>query len=500
MIDFWNSLLNRAKAMPDSIALISENENITYQELIERIEIARNELRRADVSALALFSDNSPDWIMADIAALVSNIPLVPVPLFFSASQIIHAIKDSCVDAVLTDRPEQLLSLLEQSKIRAEYTEVIGGLRLIKLNDVNLKSELINRYVAKVTYTSGTTGEPKGVCLSREQIETVAQSLLEITQANANDRHLCLTPLSTLLENIAGVYVPFLAGACIHVLPLQHIGLNGAAGLDANKMLRALRKCNATSGIMVPAMLQGLVSAVKLSGKLPSSLRFLAVGGAPVSDSLLAEAELLGIPVYEGYGLSECSSVVALNSNASKKRGSVGKVLPHLSATVSAEGEIVIEGANFLGYLGEKNAERFFATGDIGYLDAEGYLFLTGRKKTSFITSFGRNISPEWIERELTFHPDILQAAVFGESRAFNIAVIFPRSGASKDEIVETFELVNKKLPDYARVKKWISAAEPFTLTNRQLTSNGRLKRDAIWSAYSHAIESIYQENLHDVL
>ena len=281
-----------------------------------------------------------------------------------------------------------------------------------------------------MTFTSGTTGEPKGACLSREVMETVAESLGFASEARRDDRHLCLLPLATLLENIGGIFTPLLAGATVCLPKLAAVGLSGSSGLDVGRLMAALNEWQASSAIMVPQMLQALVMAGQAGAALPRSLRYLAVGGAPVSARLLDNARALGLPVHEGYGLSECGSVVAVNRPGESRAGSVGKPLPHVRIDFAGDGEILIHGTPLArvsrraGLSGRRRG--VLATGDLGYLDSDGFLFLTGRKKNIFITSFGRNVAPEWVEGELVAQTGIAQAAIFGESRPFNSAVIVP--------------------------------------------------------------------------
>ena len=495
----FRAVTRHAQQWPDAPALQGTEYALSYAELAQQLQRVGSALRKAGVNALGLLADNGVAWAVADLSALFANILLVPLPPFFSAQQLQHAIRDSGVDAILTDQPERVEELLS-GKCRRVVSDAFGGLHLMQLT---LTSSVdIPAHTAKITYTSGTTGQPKGVCLGRDAMESVAQSLCNASLAGPEDRHLCVLPLSTLLENIGGIYVPLLAGACSCVLPLRQVGLQGAAALDVGQMLKSLHESRASTIIMVPQMLHAMVTALGMGTPVPSQLRFIAVGGAPVAPRLLARAQQLGLPVYEGYGLSECASVVALNAPGCNKPGSVGRPLPHVRLKFADDGEIKVGGAVFSGYLGlaeSADAEGFWSTGDMGYLDDEGYLHLSGRKKNMFITSFGRNVAPEWVERELTIHPAIAQAAVFGEAQPWNAAVLVPRplpGVEMKSAVDEALAAANQALPDYARIKKWVVASEPFTPQNGLLTANGRLRRDEIWSRYEAAVGKLYEDGV----
>ena len=153
-------------------------------------------------------------------------------------------------------------------------------------------------------------------------------------------------------------------------------------------------------------------------------------------------------------------------------------------------------GQAFLGYVGEAPRDPLaaVATGDTGYLDADGFLHLDGRKKNLFVTAYGRNVAPEWVERELCLMPAILQAAIFGEARPFNVAVIVSR--APDPQVEAALSAVNAALPDYARVTAWLRADAPFSVANSQLTPNGRLRRAAILAAYGERINRFYEETV----
>lgn len=486
------ALRRHAVTTPGKVALQDERGSLTYGELWPEIARLSERLQGgAAPQAIALHCDNGRDWLLADLAAQAAGIPTIPLPLFFSAAQIDHALKTAGVDQLITDQPDRLLAALQFSGVSAE--PLSGGLQRIRLPAPG--SVALPEGTSKVTFTSGTTGAPKGVCLSREAMETVAESLALASAASPDDRHLCLLPLATLLENIGGIYVPLLAGATVCLPRLASVGLAGSSGLDVGRLIAALGDWLASTAIMVPQMLQAMVAAAQAGVSLPRGLRYLAVGGAPVSSQLLENSKALGLPVYEGYGLSECASVVAVNRPGESRPGSVGKLLPHVRIDFSDDGEILVGAAHWLGYLGDRaqpRADDLFATGDLGYLDEDGFLFITGRKKNIFITSFGRNVAPEWVEGELLAQPGIAQAAIFGEARPFNSAVIVAQRGTPPDAIDAALRQANRLLPDYAQVRAWVSASEPFTVGNGMATANGRLKRNEIFGKYAFQIDALY--------
>jgi len=153
-----------------------------------------------------------------------------------------------------------------------------------------------------------------------------------------------------------------------------------------------------------------------------------------------------------------------------------------------------------LGYLGSKSTPEEIATGDRGYFDDEGYLHVTGRLKNILITSFGRNISPEWIERELLSCPEIAQAAVVGDGRAFLSALLQPTSPAvSPAAMTAAIARVNAGLPDYAKLGAWRQPEEPFSVANGLLTANGRPRRPQIAEAHAELIASLYADSIKEV-
>ncbi len=222
------------------------------------------------------------------------------------------------------------------------------------------------------------------MCLSGPALEAIAESVAGATRELAIERHLCILPLATLLENVAGLYAPLLRGATCVVPPSSVTGMS-YGGLDAARLLGTLSREQPNSLILVPELLQVLVVAAERGWQPPPSLQFVAVGGAKVSRELLERADAAGIPVYEGYGLSECASVVCLNTPASRRAGTVGRPLPHVRVRVDAAGQVHVAGNTMLGYLGDppRAPHDEIATGDLGVFDADGYLQLHGRMRQS---------------------------------------------------------------------------------------------------------------------
>ena len=497
MNKFFSLLEQRVQQEPEKIALVDEMESVTYSELLQRVDKLANWLKASNIGRAGLWGENSINWVVADLAAYKAKITLVPLPRFFSNKQLEHVIAESQLPCLLVcgdiDKivPTENREFTPVKNIFCDYLLTPGDAK--PLNNIR-----------KITFTSGTTGTPKGVCLNENALENVVQALTERIYSAPNaeleiNRHFTLLPLSTLLENIAGIYVPLYLGKQVVVLKGSTIGLTGSSQLSLPTLLQSLHQYQPDSLIILPQILLGCVAAVAKGFPLPSSLKFVAVGGARTPVRLLAQARASGIPVYEGYGLSECASVVSLNSPLFNKLGSVGRSLSHVNIKIE-EGVVKVRGNTFSGYLGQPAVKEnaWLDTGDMGYFDEDGFLFITGRKKNLLITGFGRNISPEWIESELALSTNIAQSCVVGDAQAFCSAIIVPASNdVNVQGIAKDISLINENLPDYARIKKIVLANTPFSTSNQLLTDNGRLRRDAIISAFSTSITNIYSDEPH---
>ena len=463
---------------------------LSVSDLQSRAESLAENLRQIDAKRVAIYADNGVDFICADLACQSAGLVAIPLPLFFSAEQIRHAIKSSAADTVIADR--DIRGVIDA----AQKAPAVGPLPITVEHIYRLPAEpgvALPNNTQKITYTSGTTGTPKGVCLSAEQQLTLAEALAAAISLD-KPRHLCVLPMSTLLENLAGVYAPLISAGVVIAPPLEEVGLTGSSGLDVNQWLSCIERYQPNSLILVPELLSLLTRAAEAGWPVPASLKYVAVGGGKVAAELLRRAHAVDIPAYEGYGLSECASVVALNVPGDVRVGSAGRPLPHVSVAIDNK-EIVVSGNSFLGYINEPDTWAVDAvrTGDLGRIDDAGFLHVEGRVKHQIITSFGRNLSPEWVESELLSGPILQQAVVVGEGRPWCAALLFPMDPSfSHADIDIWIDAVNARLPDYARIGQWFLLPEALSVQDGLLTQNGRPKRARIEMTYQHEIDSLY--------
>ncbi|CUB02629.1 AMP-binding protein [Marinomonas fungiae] len=470
-----------------NVALADADNQLTYNELVNAVETRRAWLADQKVSRVALFMDNSIEWALFDLACQQANICCVPVPVFFSAQQTEYLLQASASELLVVG-PTQANTLEEVSK-QTPFAKVLFQ----RLHPS--AAPLLPAGTHKITFTSGTTGTPKGVCLSNESQLTVARSLAS-TIGLAQVKHLCLLPLATLLENIAGIYAPLMVGGTVYLASQAERGFQGSRLTQPQAMLSLISLQQPNSIILVPELLAFMVLACQQGWQPPASLEFIAVGGGKVSAALIEQARALGLPVFQGYGLSECASVVSLNTNNADQPSSAGKLLPHAQARLE-NGELIVSGNLFLGYMNQPESfyPTEFATGDLVSFEGD-YLHIEGRCKNVLINSFGRNISPEWIEAELMASQCFRSVIVFGEAKPFcGALLVLAKADMPHNAIQATIDKVNAGLPDYAQIGDWLVSSEPLEQIEGLITSTGKPIRNAILSHFHDRIETMYEMN-----
>lgn len=482
----------------DQVVLDDVDRLWTWGELRMRVLALAARLAALGAQRVALHADNGAAWLIVDLACQQANIPCVPLPLFFTGSQLQHAAHAAGIDVVFTQQPEQWQ---DAAPLQAAPTQDdCHDLGLWLLRRQPAQRPALPQGTGKLTFTSGSTGTPKGVCLSSAQQLLQAQALAQAVAVRA-PRHLCVLPLSVLLENVAGVYAPLLAGGTVVLRPLQQLGFAGSSLQQPARLLQQLQQVQPDTLILIPQLLQVLVHAVQAGWQAPP-FRFIAVGGARVAPALVHAARRSGLPVYEGYGLSECASVVSLNTPQADRAGSCGRPLPHVQLQQRG-GELVVRGNLMLGYLDDASSwyPQEFATGDLGHIDDDGFVHIDGRRKHQLISSYGRNITPEWVESEVLGTLLFRDVVLVGEAKPWCSALLHPVAAAVSDEqIQQAIDGVNARLPDYARIQRWWRLPQPLAATPGLLTSNGRPRRAAIDAAFQHEIAALYTATTTDSL
>ena len=283
MEKLFKTLENRATHSPEKSALISNDGStkniITNLQLLDHITHVGSFLNKENVKCVGLFMDNCAQWIICDLAAARLGITLVPIPLFFTQSQIEHLVDSACVEAIITQSFMSDMLKANQS-LPIEKVETMLPLKnAIMLRVVTDKTTHLTECI-KVTYTSGSTGDPKGVCLSAKNIGAVCEAINISMSSMTTTNHLCVLPLATLLENIAGVYACLMHGGIVVTEPLSALGFLSNAEFDMSKLLEKIELYHVGSIILLPQMLTLLVNNFNETVlKQCSSLQFMALGG-----------------------------------------------------------------------------------------------------------------------------------------------------------------------------------------------------------------------------
>jgi len=459
MHEFFECLSRTAAVAGTRLALASAAGTVSYRELLERVRAHAQWATQLPDRVGLLFTKN-PDQVFCDLALSFAGKVLIPLPEFFSDNQLSHIIQTTHLTDAVADPPS-----IERAKRL--------GLKVHQLNAASIPSVTPAVDSQRIIFTSGTSGKPKGVCLDGRQMLASVHALVEASHASAADRYLSVLPNSLLLEQIAGTYLPLSVGAAI-LFP-RSASTVAAAGPSAF----SAPQIKPTVTVLVPELLRSWVNEFPAREHFLSSFRFIAVGGAPISQRLAAAAWEKGLPVYEGYGLSECSSVVSVNRPDARRPGTVGRPLTDVQVTVDG-GEIVVAGPTVMrGYVNEPPIPGCWRTGDLGYFDPDGFLVVTGRKDSVIVTAAGRNINPEWIEEVMTTDSGIRHCVVVEHKREL-VALIVPHDSSIYKDVSAIRDLITfaaRGLPDYAKPRRYLPMSDQEFWGLELLTPNFRPRR-----------------------
>lgn len=401
--------------------------------------------------------------------------------------------------------------------------------------------------VASIIYTSGTTGEPKGVMLTHANFLSNCEAIHQIVPIGDSDSLLSFLPLSHVFERMAGYYFPLSVGATIayaetletvadNLLEIRPTVITGVprfyekiheriqtAVRSAPASKRALFRWAVETGrkraerifqnrpvppwLALQHRLADRLVLHKLRERMGGRLRFCVSGGAPLSKSLGEFFYAAGILILEGYGLTETSPVICVNRPDRFRFGTVGVPLPGVEVRIAEDGEILTRGPHVMkGYFENPEAtaeaidpDGWFHTGDIGRLDAEGFLAITDRKKDLIKTSGGKMVAPQSLEAQLKADSLIADCVVIGDRRKYLTALVVPKPewAARPDAaalIWERVQRINQKLASFEQIKKITVLAEPFSQVGGELTPTLKVKRRVIAERYAAQIEAMYSE------
>jgi len=568
---------------------------LSFKELKEQVHafsIGLLELGVRPGDRVAILSENRPEWAVTDFACLAARCADVPVYPTLPAKQIEYILRDSGAVAVCCSSAVQLAKILEvRSGLPALKTLIVFDADAATGGAITFDAVLargrpaLGKYpawqadalsvrpddLATLIYTSGTTGDPKGVMLTHGNITSDVVAGLQVLDLRGSDECLSFLPLSHIFERMAGHYCMTQQGAIINyassveAVPAEmgeirpmvvcsvprlyekifaRVQENAMAGSPVKQKIFLWAKRTgeawadlAIEGKPIPAAL-GLKYRVasklvfsKLTARVGGRLRFFVSGGAPLSASIARFFYAAGLPIMEGYGLTETSPVITVNGFGRMRLGSVGKVVPGMEVKIAADGEILTRGPNVMkGYFNKPeataevlSADGWFSTGDIGEVDADGFLRITDRKKDLIVTAGGKNIAPQPIENLVKTTPFVLSTVMLGDKRPFPIMLVVPnletvrkwaeaagmtgRSDAQllgdqavHDKVAGEIKKALRELAHYEMPRKFLLLARDFSIEAGELTPTLKVKRRVVEKLHQAKIEELYSAGSAEVI
>jgi long-chain acyl-CoA synthetase len=563
--------------------------DIGYRDMAERVQdlsIGLQDLGMRRGDRVAILSENRPEWAMADYACLTAHCTDVPIYPTLPARQAEYILRDSGAVAVLVSSAAQLEKVANVRERLPALRHIIAfddsatGAGVLRFEQVLERGraarqrhpdwrasalEVVEDDLATLIYTSGTTGDPKGVMLSHGNIASNVATCVALFSFTAEDECLSFLPLSHIFERMFGHYCMFHAGVVINyaesvdTVPADMLQIRPhlmasvprlyekiyARVLDSVRTSSPLRKrifawsrevgerwAEATIARRpVPATLKlqralaDRLAFAKLRARTGGRIRFFISGGAPLSPEIARFFYAAGLPILEGYGLTETSPVIAVNTFQNHRLGTVGKAIPDVEVRIAPDGEIVTRGPNVMcGYFNKPEAtaeaideEGWFHTGDIGIIDADGYLSITDRKKDLIVTAGGKNIAPQPIEILARTSKFVSSAVMIGDRRPFPIMLVVPNSAQVKawaaykglpdgdleqqlghpdvrQKIEREVRMTLRDLAQFEMPKKLLILPKDFTVEAGELTPTLKVRRRIVEEHNRPAIEALYLE------
>jgi long-chain acyl-CoA synthetase len=555
-----------------------------FRRTVTRIALGLRDLGVRREDKVVLLAENGPWWVMSDYAIVSLGAATVPVYTSLVPEQVKYIINDSDAKVVIVsdrklwDKVESVRKDLPKVShfVSFEAEPARGVLPLARVEEQGDKVALENpslflqtagavkaEDIASIIYTSGTTGAPKGVMLTHANFVSNVETLASIIEFDFNDTDLSFLPLSHVLERLGtfaflsrGVTMAYaesietVAENLLEVRPTIMISvprlfekiyarvmdtiLTGSAlkkkiffwalrvGRECGS--RRLRGLPLTSSLRRKLNLAHKLVFSKILEKTGGRVRFFVSGGAPLARDIAEFFHALGLIILEGYGLTETSPVIAVNTFNNLRFGTVGKPIPYVEVRIVPDGEILVKGPNVMkGYYKrpeethEAVAEGWLHTGDIGHLDEDGFLVITDRKKDLIVTSGGKNIAPQPIENLLKQNPYILNAVVLGSRRKFVSALIVPNfekleeyAKSEKIAYVNRRDLIQNEailgfldrevdrstpnLAPYEKIKKIAVLEQDFEIEKGEITPTLKVKRNIVEEKFKDVIDSLYRE------
>lgn len=563
---------------------------------VESLALGLRDLGVARGDRVALLSESRLEWPITDLAALGLGAVVVPIYPTLTAEQTRQVLENSEAKLVVVSNEVQLDKARAAAAGLAHIAGVVTMDAKPQRPGEHLFRDLVKRGaeirgrepaafrasaeavqpsdLATIIYTSGTTGEPKGAMLSHRNIASNVASGLQVMPFASTDTCLSFLPLCHIFERMGGLYAMLARGVTIayaenmdtvaanavEVRPMLFMGVPRfyekvrARVLENAKTLPPLRKAIFEWGLGVglaaarahfdrhplggwqrfQARIADRLVGAKIRERVGGRLRFGISGSAPLSPQVIEFFFAIGVPIYEGYGLTETSPVITLNPPGREKIGSVGPPIPGIEVRIepnadfapTAEGkpvgEILTRGPHvMMGYYrneaatGEAIRGGWFHTGDVGYLDAEDYLFITDRLKDLLVTAGGKKVAPQPIETELRRGRWIAEAVLLGDGRPYVVALLVPHFAELEAEaksrgwatgsraewlahpgvralIQEEVDRVNGTLAPFQTIKRFALLERELTQEDGELTPTLKVKRRVIVKRYAAAIDALY--------